>query len=443
MKRSPFCNEVIRKAHPLKKSNLQNSLEPLINSIKDKKIVMLGESSHGTKEFYELRSLISKELILNHGFNFISVEGDWPACQLINQFIQLKDASYNGHKAKSILSQFSRWPTWMWANEEIAELITWLKTYNYSKKKPAGFYGFDVYSLYDSIEQVISLLSKIEPELAIKAKSYYACFESYRHNEMAYARSLFNIPEGCKKSVLSVLNETLKYKLDKINNQSEIMFDALQNARIVSNAERYYRAMIFGEEDSWNVRDHHMMNTLSMLLDHYGHDAKGIVWAHNTHIGDYKATNMVMEGQVNVGGLAREIYGKDQVALVGLSTYSGRVIASGAWDGPIEVLPIPKAKDKSVESEFHNAILKIGFSDFYITMDNESEFSPLAEIHDQRAIGVVYHPPSEQHGNYVPTNLSKRYDAFIFFDETTAINPLNIKASIEKIPETYPFGTHI
>ena len=450
MKHSAFCDEIIKKANPLSLMNDKKDLRQLIDSLKNKKVVMLGEASHGTKEFYEWRRIISEELISNHGFNFISVEGDWPPCQQINKFIQTTDKNDTDQKiAEKILSHFSRWPTWMWANEEVIELITWLRRTNNSRiTNPVGFYGLDVYSLYDSIDQVIELLNKIDPKLALSAKSFYSCFDLYRHDEKAYAKSLFHIPEGCQKDVLSVLKETLQYKLKNISSkivseENEILFDAVQNARIVYNAENYYRAMIFGEEDSWNVRDHHMMDSLSMLLNHYGPEAKGIVWAHNTHIGDYRATDMHMHGQVNIGGLAREAFGKEQVSLVGFSTYTGSVIASHSWDGPIQILPVPKAIDKSVESEFHNAIPKIGSQDFYVMFENESEFSPLSQTRGQRAIGVVYHPPSEHRGNYVPTILSDRYDAFVFFDETQALSPLTVEVDIEKIPETYPFGTHV
>jgi erythromycin esterase len=444
MKHTAFSDEIIKKANPLFHVNDQSDLGPLIDSIKNKKIVMLGEATHGTKEFYEWRSKISKELMKNHDFNFISVEGDWPPCQEINKVIQNKRGNITSNsEAEQVLSHFSRWPTWMWANEEVIELVSWLRTNNAGKKKPFGFYGLDVYSLYESLDKVVSLLSKIDPQLAMKAKSYYSCFDSYRHDEKAYARSLFTIPEGCKKNVLSALNETLQYKLENINDQNGNLFDAVQNARIVCNAENYYRAMVFAEEDSWNVRDQHMMTTLTMLMNHYGPDAKGIVWAHNTHIGDYRATDMLSQGQVNIGGLSREEFGKQNVALVGFSTYTGTVIASHAWDGPIQVMPVPKAIDSSVEAEFHNAIPKIGSPDFYVLMDNEPEFSPLAETRGQRAIGVVYHPLSEHRGNYVPTILSNRYDAFVFIDETHALDPLKVEVDTDKFPETYPYGAHI
>jgi len=436
MERNTYCDEIVRKAIPLENIN---DLTPLIDSIKNKKIVMLGESSHGTKEFYEWRTLISKELIMNHGFNFISIEGDWPPSQKINRFISHEE----GINAYQVLLNFSRWPTWMWANYEMVDLIEWLKEFNRTKLDPIGFYGLDVYSLYESIDQVIAQLTKIDTSLAAKATHYYSCFNSYRHDEKAYARSLFNVHEGCKKQVINALNDTLNYKLHQYSEKKDYLFDAVQNARIVCNAENYYRAMIFGEQDSWNVRDNHMMDTLAMLLNTYGPESKGIVWEHNTHIGDYKATDMVKDGQINIGGLAREIYGEENVSLVGFSTFQGSVTASSGWDGPINRIEIPAGKKGSVEAELHDAIPQVGSPNYYLMFNNESEFSPLKEMRGHRAIGVVYHPNSEQRGNYVPTNLAERYDALIYLDETTAINPLAAEIDHKKIPETYPYGARI
>lgn len=436
MEKNTFGDEIVRKAIPFTQ---MGDMSPLIDSIKDKRIVMLGESSHGTKEYYQWRSAISKELILNHGFNFISVEGDWPPCQNVNRYIT-HDEGLNSYQ---VLLDFSRWPTWMWANHEMVELIDWLKSHNRPKLDPVGFHGLDVYSLYESIDQVIAQLNKVDPALAMKATYYYSCFDSYRHDERAYARSLFNAHEGCKKQVINALNETLNYKLHQYSEKREFLFDAIQNARIVCNAENYYRAMIFGEQDSWNVRDNHMMDTLAMLLNHYGPESKGIVWEHNTHIGDYKATDMAQQGQVNIGGLAREIYGEKNVALIGFSTHHGAVIASSGWDGPIKRMEIPNGKKGSIEAELHNAIPRIGSANYYLMFKNESEFSPLKEVRGHRAIGVVYHPSSEQRGNYVPTILSDRYDALIFFDETDALNPLAVDIDYKKIPETYPYGSRI
>lgn len=439
MKISEYANELTKKATPLRGID---DLEVLINSLKDKKIVMLGESSHGTKEFYEWRMAISKELILHHGFKFIAVEGDWPPCQEINKYIH-KESSEN---AETTLRHFSRWPTWMWANEEVSSFIDSLKNSAKTKNSTASFYGLDVYSLYESMDKVVEQLRSVDLELCNQAIAYYSCFDSYRHDEKSYARSLFNVPEGCKKEVLKVLNETLKMKMvESGQEKNENLFNALQNSKIVANAENYYRAMVLGEEDSWNVRDHHMMDTLSMLLEHHGEGAKAIVWEHNTHIGDYRATDMALMGQVNIGGLARQKYGEKNVALVGFTTYSGSVIASSAWDGPIMKMNIPQSPEGSVEGEMHKAAEAIGFPNYYVVFDQNDKApdSILANIKGHRAIGVVYYPPSEQRGNYVSTSLSRRYDSVVFIDQSSALHPIITQFDKDKIPETYPFGTHI
>ena len=409
-------------------------LSPLIEKIKDKKIVMLGESTHGTSEFYKWRLEISRELIENHGFNFIAVEGDWPSCQSVNHFV-LNNSDHTD--PISALQSFSRWPTWMWANYEMLNLMEWLSEFNqnsFSEEDKIGFYGLDVYSLYDSISEVGNLLEKINPVLAAKVMNYYSCFEPYFRNEKAYARSLYKYPEGCEAQVAEALFELFKKKVTDL--------DVLQNARIVQQAERYYRTMISGE-DAWNIRDHHMMNTLDLLLHHYGHEAKGIVWAHNTHIGDYRGTDMLFHGQINIGGLAREKWGNDKVSLVGFTTYKGSVIASTAWDGKSEIMEIPEAKEGSLEDYLHRSLPLIGHNQYVLQLDDVEEDSTLHDFRGHRAVGVVYQPRFESQSNYVPTVLTKRYDALIFIDETSALAPLRVDVEKKKIPETWPFGARV
>lgn len=400
---------------------------------------MIGEASHGTKQFYEWRQIISQKLISEHGFNFIAVEGDWTPCQRINRFVKGEE-----HKtSREILSLFNRWPTWMWANSEILNFIDWLKQLNESSiknKKPVGFHGLDIYSLYESMDEVISNVTPIDLKLSQEIAKRYSCMASFRRDEIAYVKSLFKHPPGCKEEILEALNLTLKAK---INNHEETWLDIIQSAQIVKNAEDYYRAMAFGDQDSWNVRDEHMMSTLQMLLKHYGPDSKTIVWAHNTHIGDYRATDMVNQGQVNIGGLAREIFGENNVGLVGFGTYSGSVIASTKWDGPTLEFYVPEAKPGSVEFECHNSISKINSQDFYLMFNNANHSSPLADVRGHRAVGVVYDPRIEQRGNYVPTSLSNRYDAFIFLNNTTGVTSLDVPYNRHKFPETYPHGNRI
>lgn len=410
-----------------------NDFSPLIEKYKDKKIVMIGESSHGTHEFYEWRARISRELIEKHGFNFIAVEGDWPACHKIHDQIKNKLKE----NTLETLSHFSRWPTWMWGNLEMGGVIKWLGEWN-EQGHNVGFHGLDVYSLYESIEQVKKVVSDKKPEILESVKEFYSCFEPYLNNEKAYAKSLFKFPEGCAEEVSLALEEILKSNLQN----DEVFFDAVQNAKIIRNAERYYRTMITGE-DSWNVRDRHMEETLERLMGFYGEGAKGIVWAHNTHIGDYRATDMLLDNQVNIGGLAREHFGEKNVALIGFSTYQGTVIASGAWDGKIEIINVPEGMKGSLEYYLHSATNFIGAKQFYIEMKKVKDVDIFHEFIGHRAIGVVYHPGHESRGNYVPTIAAKRYDALIFIDHTKALTPIEIHFDREKIPETYPFGAHM
>lgn len=431
---SDYQQEIIENALPLDREKLT----PLIDSLKNKKIVMLGEASHGTKEFYEWRQYITQELVMNHGFNFVAVEGDWPPCQKVNQFLR----SDNKLKSEDVLASFNRWPTWMWANTEVLWFIDWLKEWNRNNPVQVGFHGLDVYSLFESMDQVVLILNKIDPALAEAVQKKYACLESYRHNEKAYAKSLLKAPEGCQREVIAALNATLRENI-KPGSDHEAWLDVKQNAQIVKNAENYYRAMVFGDEDSWNVRDEHMMSTLSKLLEHYGPDSKSIVWEHNTHIGDYRATNMINNGQVNIGGLAREIFGRENVGLVGFGTYVGSVTASYAWDGPTISFDVPEAPEGSVEFACHDAISEIGCSDFYLLFDPTNHHSALTQVKGHRAIGVVYDPMLEFRGNYVPTSLANRYDGFIFLNRTHSLTPLKASFDVHKFPESYPYGTRV
>jgi erythromycin esterase len=432
-----YTEELLNNSYPL---FTENDLAPLIESVKDKKVVMLGESTHGTAEFYEWRRVISLELLRNHGFDFIAVEGDWPSCQYVCHYIQSDEESLD---PKKVLSTFTRWPTWMWANVEVLKLMNELRGINKEKSTKIGFHGLDVYSLMDSIDEVIKSLSEIDTELANQAKELYACFSSYQHDEIKYARSLFLMPEGCEEECVKALKKILAHKLND-KSKIPILFNAIQNAKIIKNAESYYRSMVSIEDKSWNVRDKHMMETLEMLLDYYGKGSKGIVWEHNTHIGDYRGTDMVLNGQVNIGGLAKQRLGDKNVSLIGFTTNQGEVIASHAWDGPVEIMSIPEARPQSLEQVIHSDIVpKLGSSNLFILLDDLEKSSALLDFKGHRAIGVVYHPSHDRRGHYVPTSLPKRYDAMVFFDKTKPLTPLNIGFDKHKFPESFPYGSRI
>lgn len=407
----------------------EDDLDFLVQSIKDKRVVMLGESSHGTEEFYQIRSEISKRLIQDYGFKFIAVEGDWPDAYRLNKYIQ----TGQGGSAKNVLMQNHRWPTWMWANEEVVKLAEWMK------KNKAGFYGLDVYSLFESIDEVVNYLKKNEPDLAQEMSRRYSCFDPFVGDEISYARSLLRYPPGCESEVLLNLKKLLEIRVKNWAQDGDELFSSQQNARVVANAEAYYRAMIHADDSSWNVRDGHMMDTLDRLLERAGEGAKAIVWAHNTHIGDYRATDMKDAGYVNIGGLARQIYGDENVGLVGFGTYEGEVLAGPAWGAPEQVMPLPAAQAESYEYAFHRAAERKNVSQFFLLFENNKQ-TPFAKTLGHRAVGVVYDPKHEKRGNYVPTELSKRYDVFVFVDRTHALKSLHAASVRGEFPETWPTG---
>jgi erythromycin esterase-like protein len=428
----------------------KKDLDALMEHIGDARYVLLGEASHGTYEFYTWRAEITKRLIAEKGFSFIAVEGDWPDCYRVNRYA--KGMENSGSSAYEVLHAFSRWPTWMWANREIVGLIEWLKSHNNkgveNQDKKVGFYGLDVYSLWESLDTVIQYLRKNYPDAMKSAIEAYRCFEPYGRDVQEYARATAFIPDSCEDEVADMLielrrkagaeDDDMRFEADG----REAHFNAEQNAVVAKNAELYYRTMMKGGAASWNVRDHHMMNTLERLMKFHGTNAKSIVWAHNTHIGDARATDMRQAKMVNLGQLAREQAGRDSVVLVGFGTYKGSVIASKEWGEPMERMPVPSAIDGSWDSFLHsldddgrNKLLT--FAD----IDKVEIGSPFLESKGQRAIGVVYNPSYEKYGNYVDTILPARYDAFLFIDETHALHPLHMPVSPdEELPETFPTG---
>ena len=327
-----------------KLENFDKDLDALLECIGDAKYVLLGEASHGTSEFYMWRAEITKRLITEKGFSFIAVEGDWPDCYRVNRYA--KGMENSGSSAFEVLRAFSRWPTWMWANREIVDLIEWLRSHNKvieKEDKKVGFYGLDVYSLWESLDTVIQYLQKNYPDAMKSAIEAYRCFEPYGRDVEEYARATAFIPESCEDEVMDMLIKLRQKTSEREEGDGrlkgdgrEAYFNAEQNAVVAKNAELYYRTMMHGGVASWNVRDHHMMNTLERLMKFHGTNAKSIVWAHNTHIGDARATDMRQAKMVNLGQLAREQAGRDSVVLVGFGTYKGSVIASKEWGEPME-----------------------------------------------------------------------------------------------------------
>ena len=299
----------------------------------------------------------------------------------------------------------------------------------------SGFYGLDVYSLYESLEAVIDYLDDVDPEAATDAREAYRCFEPYGEDAQEYARALQFAPASCQNEVVELLEDLRRNAPAYAEVTDDDAFNAEQNALVARNAESYYRAMVGGDEDSWNVRDRHMTQTLNRLLDYHGPDAKGIVWAHNTHVGDARATDMPRHGRINIGQLAREQDTIDDVELVGFGSTHGEVIASDAWGAEMETMDIPRAKSNSYEDVFNRAMPENALLFSEALPDGD----PLETARGHRAVGVVYHPHHES-GNYVPTVLPDRYDAFVHIDETTALHPVELHPDRERVPELYPYG---
>jgi erythromycin esterase-like protein len=405
-------------------------LDGLLDRIGDARVVMLGEASHGTHEFYRWRELLTRRLIVERGFSLVGVEGDWPDCDRVDRSVRcLPDAPADPREA---LVAFGRWPTWMWANQEVVEFCRWLRRHNAAvdPARRVGFHGLDLYSLWESLREILLYLREHEPEQVPAALAAYRCFEPYGEEPQEYAWATRLVPTGCEREVVDLLVRLRR----RAAADGAGRFGAWQNAEVVAGAERYYRAMVRGGRESWNLRDRHMDGTLDRLLAHYGPGARAVVWAHNTHVGDARATDRAAAGEVNLGQLARERYGADDVVLVGFGTHRGAVVAADAWGAPARLMSVPTARRGSLEAALHEAAPARALLVFPRTGRRDL----LTEERDHRAIGVVYHPERERWGNYVPTVLSARYDAFLWFDQTRGVRPLHTRLGEAREPETYP-----
>jgi erythromycin esterase-like protein len=430
---------VVEQLRPLARPlGSDRDLDPLIERVGDAKCVLLGEASHGTSEFYTWRARITRRLIEERGFRFVAVEGDWPDCYRVNRFVRGLPGS--GGSAEEVLHAFDRWPTWMWANREVAAFAHWLRAHNDARpaEQRVGFYGLDVYSLWDSMREVTQYLDRVDPEAARRARRAYECFAPYEEDEQQYARATALVPVSCEGAVVKALAELRKQApTHEADGDREAYFEAEQNAIVARNAELYYRTMVRGGASSWNVRDGHMVETLERLMALHGSGARAVVWEHNTHVGDARYTDMADEGEFNVGQRAREVYGDDNVVLVGFSTYRGTVVAGDEWGAPMRVMPVPAGREGSYEDVFH----RMGGGDKLLLVGQAPSTPELLAPRGHRAIGVVYRPQYESYGNYVPTVLPRRYDALLFVERTRALVPLHLMERHDgEAPETYPFG---
>lgn len=420
--------------------------DPLLDMIGDAPFVLLGEASHGTHEFYRTRAELTKRLIAERNFTAVAVEADWPDAYRVNRYVRGESNDLNAARS---LADFQRFPTWMWRNLDVIGFLEWLREHNAALpagEPGAGFYGLDLYSLNASINAVLKYLDKIDPEAARRARFRYSCFEDFGENTQAYGYAAnYNLEASCEREVVEQLIEMHCRAAEFARRNGRVardeFFFAEQNARLVRNAEEYYRSMFRGHVDSWNLRDRHMMETLQALAEHLKGDAadpKIVLWAHNSHLGDARATQMGERGEWNVGQLARERYGEAAV-LIGFTTYAGEVTAASDWDAPAERKRVQPALKDSYELLFHEC----GLPHFYLILRDGSDAArELRRSRLERAIGVIYRPESERLSHYFRACLPRQFDAVIHFDETRAVEPLEHTPRwiTGEAPETFPTG---
>jgi protein-L-isoaspartate(D-aspartate) O-methyltransferase len=413
-----------------------DELATLAERFAQSRVVLLGEATHGTAEFYNARAAITERLITHHGFNIVAVEADWPD-------VAVYDAYVRGLPRPNVpKSAFTRFPTWMWRNGEVAGFLNRLKLINEQIGDPdrkAGFYGLDVYSLGASMEAVLLYLDKVDPKAAQIARERYGCLAPWRADPVRYGRMALSRGYAlCETPVAETLLDLLRKRLDYLIKDGEAFFAAEQNARIVAAAEEYYRVMYYGDAVSWNLRDQHMFDTLERLLVHRGPNAKAVVWAHNSHIGDAEFTEMgQVRGEHNIGQLARARFGED-AALIGFGTDRGTVAAASDWDGPMEIKRVRPARDDSYEGRSREANIPAFFLETG-PGQKEDVRAELAEPLLERAIGVIYRPETELLSHYFQAELSRQFDAWVWFSETAAV-AAKPAAHAEGPDDTYPFG---
>ena len=420
----------------------------LFEMIGDARFVLIGEATHGTDEFYDIRAELTKQIIRYHGFAAVAVEADWPDAYRVNRYVR-GDPDINN--ADSALGDFARFPTWMWRNEVVVEFAEWLRDYNQKRiptSKKAGFYGLDLYSLNASIRAVIDYLDKVDPPAALRTRHYYGCFDNfYAQNPQDYGyASTVGLTRSCERDVVRQLAVLRQRAFDYLQQDGQIASDAFfcaeQNAKLVVNAEEYYRSMFQNRASSWNLRDRHMAETLESLAAHLseqrGEPAKIVVWAHNSHVVDARATEMGERGELNIGQLMRERHGSDAV-LIGFSTYDGTVTAASEWDGPAEKKAVRPALAESYEALFHDT----GLKNFLLILRDNVEMAKHLHLNRlQRAIGVLYLPRTELQSHYFYSHLPQQFDAVIHIDRTNALRPLETAGLWHKgeVFETYPAG---
>jgi protein-L-isoaspartate(D-aspartate) O-methyltransferase len=409
------------------------NLDALLERIGDARIVLLGEASHGTSEFYRMRARISQELIARKGFQLVAIEGDWPDVSRLDQYVRFD------HEAAE-WSAFARFPQWMWRNEDMRSFVEWLRTANAGKarERRTALHGLDLYSLFTSIEAVLEYLDKVDPEAAGVARQRYGCLTPWQSEPANYGHAaLTGAYRTCEPHVVRMLQDLLRKRSTYAPKDAEQFMDAVQNARLVADAERYYRIMYYGSNESWNLRDTHMFETLQALLGFHGPESKAIVWAHNSHVGDASATEMAARGEFNIGQLCRERFATS-VYSIGFGTSSGTVAAATEWDGPMEVKTVRPALAGSYEKLFHETARPR----FMLPLRGTTPAALRRELQRprlERAIGVIYRPETELASHYFQASLPRQFDEYIWFDETRAVSPL-ATSRLAGVPDTFPSG---
>jgi protein-L-isoaspartate(D-aspartate) O-methyltransferase len=432
---------ISRAAEPLGDPDTDD-LGPLLERIGEARLVLLGEASHGTSDFYSLRARITRELIEKRGFDFVAVEADWPDAAEIDAWVRHHPEERPRHKP------FQRFPRWMWANTDVMDFAHWLRDFNgvVADTEPGrmvGFHGLDLYSMYTSIEVVLRYLDEIDPEAAVVARERYRCLSPWQSDPVLYGRAVLQgVFDECEDDVLAILRDLMDKRLDYVRRDGQRFVDAVQNARLVANAERYYRVMYRGSVSSWNLRDQHMFDTLELLLGVHGPESRGVVWAHNSHLGDASATAMGERGEHNVGQLVRQRFGP-QAYLVGFGTHTGTVAAASDWGAPMEVKRVRPSHPRSYEFLCHDTEIPR----FLLPLDAARHPELVRRLSDrrlERAIGVIYRPETELQSHYFHAALPRQFDEWIWLDETAAVTPVTgeILEAVhpDGVPDTYPFG---
>lgn len=431
-------------AYPV--SSSLEDYDPLLDLIGDARLVLLGEASHGTHEFYRVRAAITERLIAEKGFRAVAVEADWPDAYRINRYVRAR--SQDG-EAVDALGDFQRFPAWMWRNADVLDFVGWLRGFNdeiASDERKVGFYGLDLYSLHASMAAVLDYLDHVDPEAAARARFRYSCFEDFGEDSQAYGyAATYGMTKSCEEEVVSQLIDLRRHANEYLQHDgrpaADEQFYVEQNARLVKNAEQYYRSMFQRQASSWNLRDRHMTETLEALLAHFEpweQRAKIVVWEHNSHLGDARATEMGTSGQLNVGQLVRERHGRDAL-LVGFTTHHGTVTAATNWGGPAERKQVRPALEGSYEALFHKELP----AQALLLLRGDGELATaLRQPRLERAIGVIYRPESERISHYFKARLADQFDAVFHFDETRAVEPLERSTQWEggETPETFPSG---